>query len=70
MNDNREQQQQDQQSGEQNPTLNAPGAKVADYGAPTGGSSVENKEQSQGGSNPQRSNGSGPENNSGTIGNP
>lgn len=32
------------QSGEQNPTLNSPGAKVADYGNPTGGSANSEEE--------------------------
>lgn len=31
----------EQQVGEQNPTLNAPGSKVADYGNPEGGSGTE-----------------------------
>jgi hypothetical protein len=40
MQDNKDRQQQPQ-SGEQNPTLNNPGSKVADYGNTTGGSAAD-----------------------------
>jgi len=64
------QQQQDNQSGEQNPTLNSPGSKVADYGNPTGGSSVQDPQQSEE-ANSNRSGNTGTEaGNNVTVGNP
>ena len=50
MEDKKKEQEQSQQSGEQNPTLDSPGSQVADYGNPTGGSAVEGSQQ-----NPSRS---------------
>ena len=47
MNDNKDQQQRNEGVGEQNPTLNNPGTKVADYGNPSGGSATENNNQNQ-----------------------
>lgn len=57
-----------QSQGEQNPTLNQPGTKVADYGNVTGGSAnVPVEEGQQGRSNEQGSSRSG---NNDTMGNP
>ena len=57
-----------QQQAGQNPTLNEPGAQVADYGNPTGGSATEDE---QSGANPQRSEGGrGTESGNETLGNP
>ena len=68
MNNDRKQQP-NEQSGEQNPTLNSPGSKVADYGSPTGGSSPETPEQgSEANSNRSGNAGTGDKNE--TIGNP
>ena len=52
MDKNNSQTQTTQQSGGQNPTLNAPGSKVADYGNPEGGSG-NNTVEEQGNSTPQ-----------------
>lgn len=40
--------QQEQQTGEKNPTLDSPGSKVADYGNTTGGTATEELEQKHG----------------------
>jgi len=71
MNDNKNQQQRSEGVGEQNPTLNNPGTKVADYGNPSGGSATENNNQNQQqGSNPQRGNAGASQDSNETIGNP
>ena len=70
MNDNKNQQPRSEGAGNQNPTLNNPGSKVADYGNPTGGSATENTSQNKQGRNPQRGNASTEENTNDTIGNP
>ena len=69
MNDDKNKGQRLEGSGEQNPTLNNPGAKVADYGNSTGGSAVEDASQQQG-SNPQRGNTGKEEDHNDTMGNP
>ena len=70
MNDNRNQQQ-DNNLQDQNPTLNSPGSKVADYGNPSGGSGSDTAPQQQGNTETQQqqegARGSG---NNETIGNP
>jgi hypothetical protein len=68
MDNNQKGQQQDQQnqqqtSGEQNPTLNQPGTSVADYGNVMGGSSDENAQQGH-------KSGTGRQDSNETIGNP
>ena len=69
MQDNKVKQQQ-QESGEQNPTLNNPGSKVADYGNTTGGSASDMAQQDQSRSNQQQEDSSIPLGNDETIGNP
>ncbi|HYO20853.1 MAG TPA: hypothetical protein VER36_00520 [Flavisolibacter sp.] len=67
MEDNKNREQQAGQSGEQNPTLNSPGSRVADYGNPTGGSAAgEQQEEGQGRKNTENI----PTGNSDTIGIP
>ena len=56
-------QQEQQTSGEQNPTLQQPGTSVADYGNVMGGSSDENAQQGH-------KTGTGRQDSSETIGNP
>lgn len=58
-----------QQSGEQNPTLNSPGAKVADYGNPTGGSANDTGDAEAGGNSRQTDDEADRGNNE-TMGNP
>ena len=71
MNDNKNQQQRTEGVGDQNPTLNNPGTKVADYGNPSGGSATEdNSQNQQQDSNPQRGNADASQENNETIGNP
>ena len=71
MNDNKNQQQRTEGVGDQNPTLNNPGTKVADYGNPSGGSAtVDNSQNKQQDSNPQRGNADASQENNETIGNP
>ncbi|RYD71248.1 MAG: hypothetical protein EOP53_23995 [Sphingobacteriales bacterium] len=70
MNDNKNQQQQNEGAGEQNPTLNNPGTKVADYGNSTGGSASDGSGLDQQQSNPQRGTENASEGNNDTIGNP
>ena len=60
-------QQPNESAGEQNPTLNSPGSKVADYGNPTGGAS--NSQEVSGQSNEQDSNNERGGSND-TVGNP
>lgn len=48
MEDNKNQQANNQDAG-QNPTLDAPGSQVADYGNPAGGSGNDNVQQGAGG---------------------
>ncbi|HUC80728.1 MAG TPA: hypothetical protein VMR70_07405 [Flavisolibacter sp.] len=55
-----------QQAGE-NPTLNEPGARVPDYGSPTGGASTENE---QGNTGQRSENNRGTEGSNETLGNP
>jgi hypothetical protein len=69
MEDNRNKQQ-EQQSGEQNPTLDSPGSQVADYGNTTGGSAIEELEQKHGMSSNRQGNSSIPPDEDDTIGNP
>jgi len=71
MNENKDQQQRNEGVGEQNPTLNNPGTKVADYGNPSGGSATENNNQNQQQvSNPQRGNAGDSQDSNETIGSP
>ena len=70
MNDNKNQQQRNEGVGEQNPTLNNPGTKVADYGNPTGGSAADGSSEDQQQSNPQRGNENESQGSNDTIGNP
>ncbi|HEX8316196.1 MAG TPA: hypothetical protein VF609_14440 [Flavisolibacter sp.] len=60
-------QQQDGQTGEQNPTLNSPGSQVADYGNPTGGSAAGSPQE---GNQQQGASESIPLDNDETIGTP
>ena len=69
MNDDKNKGQRLEGSGEQNPTLNNPGAKEADYGNSTGGTAVEDANQQQG-SNPHRGNTGKEEDHNDTMGNP
>ena len=70
MNDNKNQQQQRDGTGEQNPTLNKPGSKVADYGNTTGGSASDGSNETREENNPQRGNANASEESNTTIGNP
>lgn len=44
----------ERQQDQQNPTLDAPGSKVADYGNPTGGSAVDETLQREQENSPRR----------------
>ncbi|HEY0040667.1 MAG TPA: hypothetical protein VGB71_08395 [Flavisolibacter sp.] len=69
-NKNQQQQQSDNTSEGQNPTLNSPGSQVADYGNPTGGSASDTGGQQQSlEENPQQNANRASESND-TIGNP
>ena len=70
MNDNRNQQQQDNTAQNQNPTLDAPGSKVADYGNPDGGSGSDTAGQQQEGTEENQQNAARASDNNETIGNP
>jgi hypothetical protein len=62
--------QQEQESGEKNPTLDSPGSKVADYGNTTGGSANEELEKKHGMTSDRQGNSSIPPDEEETIGVP
>lgn len=62
--------QEEQKSGEQNPTLNSPGSQVADYGNTTGGSANEELEHKHGMNSDRQGNSSIPLDEDDTIGKP
>ena len=62
--------QNNQQSKNQNPTLNSPGSKVPDYGNTTGGAANEELERKHGKDSNRQGNSSIPLDEDETIGNP
>ena len=71
MNENKNQQQQTEGVGDQNPTLNNPETKIAGFSNPLAGTATENSSQNkQQDSNPQRGNADESQENNETIGNP
>ena len=69
MEDNKNQEPNNQGAG-QNPTLNEPGAKVADYGNPAGGSGNDTVQQGREQSNNENENAGNRSEGNGTVGNP